>query len=305
MTLSQLQYFKTLARTLHYTRAAEELHIAQPSLSYAISELESELGVKLFSRVERRITLTACGEQFLPFVESALATLESGVSAVKGYADESLKRVRLGYFHSIAASMIPSLMDALYAGGSNRDLRFQFKEGTSREVFSALESGDLDLAFCMHRSEKAESIPVLRQPLYLAVPAAHPLAHKPHIGFEDFAAEPIVMLDRESNLRELTDGIFKRHGVTPDIMFVVRECNAALQYVSLGLCVSVLPMVPAMESDKIVVLPIEDPEGEFVRTVYFSWIKNRPLSPAVRRIRDEIRALYEGKVQESQKTSIQ
>ena len=294
MTLSQLQYFRTLAHTLHYTRAAEELHIAQPSLSYAINELEGELGVKLFSRVDRRIALTACGEQFLPFVESALATLESGVSTVKGIADDSLKRVRLGYFHSISASMIPSLMDALYAGGRNRDLRFQFKEGTSRELYAALEGGELDLAFCMQQSDKAESVPVLRQQLFLAVPAMHPLARRTTASFEDFAAEPLVLLDRQSSLRGLVDGIFERHGAKPNDMFVVRECNTALQYVGLGFCAAVLPMVPAMESDKIVILPIDDPEEEFVRTVYLTWMKNRPLTPAVRRIRDEIRALYEG-----------
>ena len=66
MTLLQLQYFKTLARVLHYTQAAAELHIAQPSLSYSIKELEKELGVKLFEKDSRHIRLTIYGEQFLP-----------------------------------------------------------------------------------------------------------------------------------------------------------------------------------------------------------------------------------------------
>lgn len=78
MTLAQLQYFKTLAHVLHYTRAAEQLHIAQPSLSYSISELEKELGVKLFEKEDRKIRLTSYGEQFLPYVENALAVLAEG-----------------------------------------------------------------------------------------------------------------------------------------------------------------------------------------------------------------------------------
>ena len=66
MTLTQLQYFQTLAHVLHYTKAAEALNIAQPSLSYSIRELERELGVKLFAKEDRRISLTMYGEQLLP-----------------------------------------------------------------------------------------------------------------------------------------------------------------------------------------------------------------------------------------------
>ena len=80
MTLLQLQYFQVLARVLHYTRAAEELHISQPSLSYSISELEKELGVKLFKKENRKISLTAYGEQFLPYVQRSLALLDEGAA---------------------------------------------------------------------------------------------------------------------------------------------------------------------------------------------------------------------------------
>ena len=68
----------------------------------------------------------------------------------------------------------------------------------------------------------------------------------------------------------------------------MRECNAALQYVALRFGVSVLPQVPAMENEKVVVIPISDENVSFVRTVSFSWMKGRPLSPAGRRVRDYI-----------------
>ena len=76
---------------------------------------------------------------------------------------------------------------------------------------------------------------------------------------------------------------FAQRDVIPQIVFEVRECNAALQYVALRFGVSVLPQVPAMENEKVAVIPIQDEEQAFVRTVYFSWLKNRPLSPAARR----------------------
>lgn len=80
MTLLQLQYFETLARVLHYTHAAEELHIAQPSLSYSINELEKELGVKLFEKQNRKICLTDYGERFLPYVQKSLMLMEEGTN---------------------------------------------------------------------------------------------------------------------------------------------------------------------------------------------------------------------------------
>jgi DNA-binding transcriptional LysR family regulator len=289
MTLLQLQYFKTLARILHYTKAAKELHIAQPSLSYSISELEKELGVKLFDKENRKIRLTVYGEQFLSYVEKILALLDESVSVLQQMAGSALQVVHLGYFHSISASLIPSIMAGIYSQEENRRIRFQFLEATSFDIFSQLKKGDLDLAFCMHRDEYVESTAIMRQPLYLTVPSNHPLAERSSVTFEDFSQEPIVMLEKSSSLRTQMDQIFARHGVIPNVVFEVHECNAALQYVALRFGISVLPRVPAMEkNEKVSVIPIADDKQAFVRTVYLLWAKSRPLSPAAQRVKDYI-----------------
>ena len=187
------------------------------------------------------------------------------------------------------------MVDGLYGIGENKKLRFQFSEATSFETLRRLKSGELDLAFCMHRDEWVESVPVMRQQLFLAVPAAHPLARRDAVRFEDFKGEPMALLDKDSSLRATVERIFLRCGgnvAKPNAMFVVHECNAALQYVSLGFCVSILPRVPAMDSAKAVILPVTDPEGEFSRIVYLSWLKNRPLSPAVKRVWNYITEHY-------------
>lgn len=288
MTLLQLQYFRTLARVLHYTRAAEELHIAQPSLSYSISELEKELGVKLFEKENRKITLTVYGQQFLPYAEKALALLDEGAGVLKQMSGAALQVVRLGYFHSISASLIPSVMEGVYSRPENKELRIQFTEATSYDIFNLLKKGELDLAFCMHRDEWTESITIMKQPLYLAVPSNHPLAGRSSVNFAEFARDPQIMLDKPSSLRTRLDRIFTQRGVIPKVVFEVRECNAALQYVALKFGVSVLPQVPAMESDKVSIIPIADGGQEFVRTVYLSWARNHPLSPAAQRVRNYI-----------------
>ena len=288
MTLLQLQYFKTLARVLHYTHAAAELHIAQPSLSYSIKELEKELGVKLFEKDSRHVRLTGYGEQFLPYAEQALAMIDEGVGGLRQMAGSAQQIVRLGYFHSISASLIPSVMMGIYNQEKNQSIRFQFTEAPSFDLFQQLKRGEIDLSFCLHQDEELESVTLMRQPLYLAVPEHHPLAGRESVSFDDFAREPIVMLDKPSSLRTQLDQVYAQRGLTPDVVFEVRECNAALQYVVLRFGVSVLPWVPAMENEKVVVLPISDENTAFVRTVLLTWAKKRPLSPAARRVRDYI-----------------
>lgn len=288
MTLLQLQYFQTLARVLHYTRAAEALHISQPSLSYSISELEKELNVKLFQKENRKISLTVYGEQFLPYVEKSLSLLDEGAAVLEQMAGNRPQIVQLGYFHSISASLIPALVEGFYRSEENRDIRFQFTEGPSFDIFNQVKEGTLDMAFSMHRDDWAESVTIMRQPLYLAVPSDHPLANRHSVTFEDFAREKQVMLDKPSSLRTQMDRIFAQRDVIPNVVFEVRECNAALQYVGLKFGVSVLPQVPAMDTEKVSIIPISDQDKEFVRTVYLSWSRSRPMSPTAQKVRDFI-----------------
>lgn len=292
MTLLQLQYFQALAQILHYTKAAKELHIAQPSLSYSINELEKELGVKLFDKENRKIRLTPYGEQFLTYVDRVLLLLDEGVQVLHQMAGSALQVVKLGYFHSISTSLIPSIMSGIYSQEENRGVRFQFSEGTSFDILSQLKKGELDLAFCMHLDEAIESLPILKQPLYLTVPNNHPLAERSFVTFEDFAQEPIVMLEKSSSLRAQMDQVYSQHNLVPNIVFEVRECNAALQYVALRFGISVLPHVPAMENEKVSVIPIADEKQAFVRTVYLSWAKSRPLSTASQRSKNYILEHY-------------
>ena len=145
MTLLQLQYFSTLARVLHYTHAAEELHISQPTLSYSINELEKEMGVRLFEKQNRKIFLTESGERFLPYVKKAMQLLDEGVDVTRQTAGQATMNVRIGYFHSISASLIPSLVEKVYHSDVGRRVRFQFTEDTSFDIFNKLKNGDLDL----------------------------------------------------------------------------------------------------------------------------------------------------------------
>lgn len=288
MTLLQLQYFQALARVLHYTHTAEELHISQPSLSYAINELEKELGVKLFYKEKRQVEITVYGQQFLPYVEKALSLLEEGRGVLEQMAGRSDQVVRLGYFHSISASLIPAIVERFYRKEDNQRIRFSFVEASSYDIFTKIQNGELDMGFCLHQADWAKSVKIMRQPLYLAVPVGHHLSGRRSVTFADFAHEPQIMLDRSSNLRSMVDQAYKQRDVIPNVIFEVRECNAALQYVGLNFGIAVLPQVPVMDTDKVEILPIYDEDREFVRNVYLTWSGARPMSPVAQTVRDYI-----------------
>lgn len=288
MTLLQLQYFQALAHVLHYTHTAEELHISQPSLSYAINKLEKELGVKLFQKEKRQVEITVFGQQFLPYVEKALSLLEEGRGVLEQMSGQSDQVVRLGYFHSISASFVPSMVEQFYQWEEHRSIRFSFTEAPSYDIFSKIKNGELDMGFCLHQADWAQSVKIMRQPLYLAVPRGHHLAGRRSVSFADFAHEPQIMLERSSGLRSQMDRVFAKNEIIPNVVFEVRECNTALQYVGLKFGVSVLPQVPAMDSEKVRILPISDSDQQFVRSIYLTWSNIRPMSPAGQKVRDYI-----------------
>ena len=290
MTLLQLSYFVALAENLHYTKTAEQLHISQPSLSYAISGMEKDLGVKLFVKDRQGVALSQFGKEYYPYAKRALDSLESGrriVTAMTHYADTV---VRLGYFHSIAASLVPALIHSVNDTPESSNIRFQLIEDSVQRLMADLYSGELDLCFSSHPESWAHSIPVARQPLYLAVSAGHPLAQKTAVRFSDFAAQPQIMLTRGSDLRTQIEQLFQDHGVVPRTAYETRECNAALQYVALDFGVSILPQVPVMDHDSITILPILLEDGrELSRAVYLTYHKTRPLAPAAQYVADHAR----------------
>ena len=277
MTLLQLRYFEVLARVLHYTRASQELNISQPSLSYAMNELELELGVKLFNKDGRKISLTVYGERFLPYIHQVLVTIDEGVQEMNRMASNSSQVVNLGYMHSISFSLVPTIVQDFYSANQAENIRFQFTEDTSQAVLNMLYNDKLDAVLCTQTAEWAESVQVIRQPLYLVVSASHPLAGRQTASFDDFIKEPFVMLDKQNSLRTHLNQLLDEKGMIPRIAFEVHSCNTALQYVAMNFGIAVLPHVAAMDDERISVIPLFEDDREISRTIYFSWKKNRVL----------------------------
>lgn len=155
MNLSQLNYFKKLAEVLHYTRAAQELFITQPTLSGAISSLEKELGAPLFERNGRSVLLTPYGEVFYEHVCLALRAIDDGVAAVSARSSASFGTVNLGTTFTTQDYYLPSLIRDFEEAFDKRVI-VKVSQGFTNYLTEQLHRGTLDVAFCGKRDNEPD-----------------------------------------------------------------------------------------------------------------------------------------------------
>ena len=126
MNLNQLRAFCTLSRTLHYSRASEELQIAQPSLSRMIAQLEKELGTPLFEKQGRNIILTKQGEIFLDHVSRGVGEIDQGVSVLKEFIDPGQGTIDFAFIYALSPSFVPHLVKKFLDAPENKNIHFHF-----------------------------------------------------------------------------------------------------------------------------------------------------------------------------------
>jgi len=285
MTLQQLHYFRVLAKVQHYTKAAEILLIAQPSLSYSISQLEKELNTQLFERSGRKVKLSYAGERFLEYVEKSLDILEEGTMMLKTLADSSKGEVSLGYIYSVSSKFIPEMIKKFYEDDFNKSIKFSLVQNLNEHLLRDLKSNKIDLAICPKPEKDFKYAKILSQPLYLIIPKKHRFSQKKCISISDMIDEPFIALSKSSSLRDVVDDIFAQSDFTPNIVFEAEECNAVISFVSLNFGISIVPEIPSMykhvDTVKICDLPLK-------REIYLCWTDDKYLSPAAMKTRDFI-----------------
>lgn len=198
MNLSQLYYFRKLAELQHYARAAQELHITQPSLSNAMSALEQELGVALFQRIGRNSRLTKYGKEFLSYVNDGLDIIDRGVAVMKSYAgSDDGGKIDLGCVITAQTDYVPRLLRD-YRTHAACNVTMNVRDGASGVLVEDLLSGTYDVVLCAMGEARPELdyIPVIAQRVVVAMDASNPLAEKEFLVPEDLAGiRPITYSD--------------------------------------------------------------------------------------------------------------
>lgn len=224
MNLDYLRYFVKLAEVRHYTRAAEQLCISQPSLSHAIRQLETELGVPLFEKNGRNTALTRFGTDFLSCAQRTLAALDDGVTALqKSARGEGL--IRLGFLRVLGIRYIPQLAAQFLAANPEKHIQFDFHSDRTQALLDGLSAQAFDLIFCSKPAPNMHmtAIPVTQQELVLIVPPNHPLSHQHSIDLSEALPYPMIYFAKGSGLREVVDDLFASFGAVPRIALETEE----------------------------------------------------------------------------------
>ena len=282
MELRHLRYFVAVAEELNFTRAAQRLNTAQPSLSQQIQDLEQQVGVALFIRTKRSVILTAAGTAFLDEARLTLAQARRAIATARQAARAGESTLVLGFGPAAEIKLFPSALTSLRA--SFPKLRLEFRSMTTLEQREALLHNEIDLAFLrppIHETS-LEAIPVLREQLVAVLPADHPLAGEGPLDFAELSGYPFVEVSplHSGNLFDLVRAAARERGVQLNTIKqqVVANVLNLLTLISLGEGYTLLPdyaeslvfrnvttrrlTPPAIEADLLMAWRKGDPSSE-------------------------------------------
>ncbi len=284
--LHSLIYFKKVAELQHLTRAAEELRVAQPSLSRTIAGLEAELGVKLFDRVGKGIVLNRNGAILLRHTNSVLRELADAQAELADQEAEGNRTVTISLF--AASKLLPQLISDFKAEFPS--IRLQIIQHDLREQ----GEGERDIAiFSSVQPAVGENERVLiEEELLLALPEGTPLASQRILPLSDLAEMEFICLHKGKSLRTITDLYCQMAGFSPRVVLECDSPETVRELICAGMGISFVPSITwrGMDTRNIVLRRISSPVCK--RCINLSWRKKGYLSPAVILFRDFVQDYF-------------
>jgi len=241
MEVHQLRYVCAIAETGSFSRAAERCEVAQPSLSQQVSKLEDELGTRLFDRLARSVRLTDAGRTFLPHARTILHETELARSEVDGRRRDARGTMIVGVIPTIAPYYLPERITGFMKKFPEATLRVV--EETTPVLLENLRSLALDIAILSLplRNREFETVPLLTERLYAALPPNHPRAGATSIWLRELRAERFVMLRDSHCFREISLAACHRAHLDPRIAFESNQFSSLLGMVAAGVGISLVP----------------------------------------------------------------
>ncbi|MEV8337887.1 LysR substrate-binding domain-containing protein [Leucobacter sp. NPDC077196] len=273
MNLEQLRGFVEIAQIGHFTRAAERLHLAQPSLSRQLSTLEADLGVELVHRVRGNVALTPAGERLLPIARRMLADADTARHEMSDLAELRRGRIRLGATPTLCTSLVADVLAAFRARYPG--IEIEILERGSRSLITALMEGGLDFALIVTSVSSGAARAVLEREQILSerlVVVSDPTRPDPFgreipgsqtrsdpIELEELARVPQVVFPENYDLRVTVDAAFRARGLAPLVAVEGAEMDAALSFAGRGIGVAVVPAMVAADHPTLRTAPLADP----------------------------------------------
>ena len=261
MDIKHLRYFKTVADLSSFTKAAQQLHIAQPAISMAIRKLEEELELTLLHRKDRKVSLTDEGHhlyrhacRIIQASEDALLEMQELKGLLKG-------EVRVGIPSMLGSYYFPPILMAF------RDrypqLTLTVIDGGAGKLQELLEKGELDLAVVVDQwmpdSSTLQSRVFLREQMMVISPKDHPFAALDSILYEQLFAEELVMFNSGYFHRNVVDRLSAEAGITPNISFETNLIPLIKSIVKQGFAISTLMEMVIRDEPDLIARPFTNP----------------------------------------------
>ena len=272
-TLRQLQYLKLLSEHGSFSRAAENAHVTQPTLSAGIQELEKILGAPVVDRARSGVILTAAGQEAVRRAEDILARAEDLVQAARGAGQPLAGRFRLGVIPTVAPYLLPKALPILRERFPK--LRLFLREDLTQRLIGALKSGALDAALIAlpYDMTGLDWAHVEDDELLSAAPANHPMAAATRVDPDSLANDDLILLEDGHCLRDhalAACGLEPPKGVGEEESFAATSLPTLVQMIGSGLGVSFLPAMAVQagltDNAAVTVRPLatEHPSREIV-----------------------------------------
>jgi DNA-binding transcriptional LysR family regulator len=241
--IRHLRYFVAVAEDLHFGRAAQRLHIAQPPLSQQIRRLEEMLGHPLFLRTSRDVRLTAAGEELLERARHTLAKIEADVAAAQRIGRGEAGALTVGFIGSGMLTALPKLLGRYRRQYPQVDL--QLREFHTASLVSALLNGTVDVGF-LRDAGPVDGLHVetmASEPFVVVLPRKHALAERTTVAVKNLRSEPFVLFSRSyGNLAwKKTVAVCEEHGFLPRVVQEAPQWLTIMTLVGAGLGVTIAP----------------------------------------------------------------
>ena len=276
MTLRHMKIFEAVFRHSNITKAAEELHLAQPSVSVAVRELEEYYGICLFERLGRRIVPTELGKEFYGYALHIVSLFDEMEQKIRNW--DALGVIRIGASITIGTHILPPLLkqyQALYP-----ELRTEVTIGKSAVIEQHILENKIDIGLIENQSEHPDInvLPFMEDYMQAIVAPDHPLANCSQVTLEQLAQYPFLMREKGSAGREILDACFALEQITVHPLWESASTQAIVRGVAEGLGVAVLPCLLVrknIEEHTVKMIPFSQP---LTRKLNLIWHRSKYLT---------------------------
>jgi len=278
--LRQLRYFEAVARHRHFTRAAEELHVAQSAVSHQIRQLERELGMELLRRTTRSVEPTEAGALVATRARAVLAQTDALLDEVEELRGLVRGRVTIGALLFGGDLDIPAILAAFTATFPHVEVGV--REGTAQRMLDMLDDGSIDLTFALEvkTPESVERLALSSEELAAAMSPRHPLAGEGPLRIAALAGHQLLAFQPGSSTRQLVDAAFAEEGIEPRIAVEANDLALVRSLAARGLGIAILPRsFVELPGPRVSFRPLSP---TLRMAVVLWWLKGRRLSPAAR-----------------------